>query len=76
MLDNLHELPPRDNLTVEEALGDMSRKDLKCILMIGLSPDNEIVIRGSKMQRQEALWLAELLRIHALEPHLARYSVP
>ena len=66
MTSNVTKLPPRDNMTVDEAIGDVATMDLANVLIVGTTKENTYVIRSSRMTRECALWLSEQLRMNAL----------
>lgn len=68
--NNLHILPPRDDLAVGEMLShcvsEATAGVLVSGLMIGLDGGGTLLIRTSQMSRKDALWLLELARQHVI----------
>jgi len=62
MAADLHVLAPRDNRTVESALGGAQSDNLVELLAIGTDVDGEFVYRDSGLSRRDALWLIEKAR--------------
>ena len=64
-------LPTSATMTPKQAL--LSVLDLAeggCVeelLIVGHDCDGELIIRSSRMKRRDAVWLAEQLRLYALE---------
>lgn len=65
--DTVIPLPPTTTMTVEQALASAQRENLHDVLVVGYDPEGELVIRSSRMQRKDALWLCEMLREHILQ---------
>lgn len=60
--------PVSSNLSVEQVLAAVTKeqKDFSQVLIIAIDADEEIIVRSSHMTRQDALWLVESGRLHAL----------
>ena len=48
------------------ALEFANNDNLKDVLVVGYDGDGELIIRSSRMDRRDALWLSEQLRLYAL----------
>ncbi len=62
--------PASVTFTPEQALLsvlEFARNDnLQDVLIVGYDADGDLLVRSSRMDRKDALWLAEQLRLHAL----------
>lgn len=62
--------PPSTDYVPEQALHSalqfVEDDNLKDVLIIGMDADNELLVRSSKMDRKNALWLIELCKQHIL----------
>lgn len=66
-MSNVVELGPRTNMTTEEALAIASREEWSEVLICGYHKDSgELVVRSSKMNRADALWLVESTKLHCM----------
>jgi len=62
------ELGPHDRMTPEEVLSQVGREAWDRVIVVGYHKDDDVfVVRSSEMSRQDALWIAEHLRLHALD---------
>ena len=63
-------LPPTTTFTPRQALlsaMEFSDNDnLQDVLIVGYDGEGELIVRSSRMDRKDALWLAELLRNWAI----------
>lgn len=63
-------LPASTTYTPKQALLsalEFARNDnLQDVLIVGYDGDGNLMIRSSRMDRKDALWMAEQLRIYAL----------
>lgn len=63
-------LPASTTFTPKQALLSamefVENDNLQDVLIVGYDGDGELVIRSSRMDRKDALWLSELLRNWAL----------
>lgn len=48
------------------ALEFANNDNLQDVLIVGYDGAGELLVRSSRMDRKDALWLAEQLRLHAL----------
>lgn len=60
------ELGPHCDMTPEEALAVASRKRWQDVVVCGFDEDGDFVSLSSNMTREEALWMAEHLKLHAM----------
>lgn len=62
-------LPPTTTMTVEQALHSAlhDAPDLDEVLVMGYFKTGEFFVRSSRLNRRDALWLAERLKRWALE---------
>jgi hypothetical protein len=64
-------LPASTTFTPEQALLsalDLAQNDnLQDVLIVGYDQDGELLIRSSRMSRQGALWISEMLKQWALD---------
>jgi len=69
-MENVTSLPATEKMTTLQALIsalDYERMEgLEEVLIIGFDKDRELFVRSSGMTRRDALWLTEIMRIHAL----------
>lgn len=63
-------LPASTTMTARQALlSDMDFADqdnLQDVMIVGYDGNGEMLVRSSRMDRKDALWLAEMLRAWAL----------
>lgn len=64
---NIIELPVSENMTVEQCLDHVKRKNLKKVLVIGIDENDKLVTRSSKMTFSEAVYFLELAKYGLLE---------
>lgn len=60
-------LPATTTFTPEQALNSALSLDMQDVLIIGYDQDGELVIRSSRMNRMDALWLLEKAKSWALD---------
>lgn len=69
-MNNVLDFPPTTTMTPEQALSSamtMARNgDLTDVLIVGYV-DGRLLVRSSRMDRKDALWLSEQLRAYALD---------
>lgn len=60
----IHQLPPTTTMTPEQALASVVKEQelVSDVLIIGYWDDGEFFVRSSRMDRKDALWLAENLK--------------
>lgn len=51
---------------LHSALAFAKQDNLQDVLIVGYDGDGELLVRSSCMDRKDALWLAEQLRLYAL----------
>lgn len=70
-MNNILNFPASDTMTPEQALIsalEFAKNDnLKDVLIVGYDGDGCLLVRSSRMDRKDALWLSEQLRCYALE---------
>lgn len=58
----------RTDLTPDETLQGAAQYDWQDVIVCGFCHDTDsLVVRGSNMSRERALWIAEHLRLHAMD---------
>ena len=62
----IHNLPASTTLTPEQALASVAMTELTDVLIVGYDVDGDLYVRSSRMDRKDALWLAEMLKRWAL----------
>lgn len=69
-VSNVRELPASTTMTPKQALlsalGFAENDNLTEVVIVGYDKDGDLLVRSSRMNRESALWLAEMLRQHAL----------
>lgn len=61
------ELGAHSNLTAEQVLAVASREEWIDVIICGYHKDNgALVVRSSKMSRQDCLWIMEHTKLHAM----------
>tara|TARA_R110000868_G_scaffold404651_1_gene683041 strand:- start:768 stop:980 length:213 start_codon:yes stop_codon:yes gene_type:complete len=66
-MSNITELPPHENMSVNQVLDHIKRKDLKKVLVIGIDEDDKLITRSSKMTISEAVYFLELAKYGLME---------
>lgn len=66
-MNNVLRLPASSTMTVDQALDSAKAMALVDVLVGGYDAGGDLVIRSSRMTRSDALWLAERLRMWALD---------
>ena len=66
-MSNIAELPPHENMSVNQVLDHIKRKDLKMVLVIGIDEDDKLITRSSKMTISEAVYFLELAKYGLME---------
>ena len=66
-MSNIAELPPHENMSVNQVLDHIKRKDLKKVLVIGIDEDDKLITRSSKMTISEAVYFLELAKYGLME---------
>jgi Cdc6-like AAA superfamily ATPase len=67
MMSNITELPPHENMSVNQVLDHIKRKDLKKVLVIGIDEYDKLITRSSKMIISEAVYFLELAKYGLME---------
>ena len=62
----IHTLPASTTLTPEQALASVAMTELTDVLIVGYDVDGDLYVRSSRMDRKDALWMAEMLKRWAL----------
>lgn len=69
-MNNVLAFPATTTMTPEQALHSALKfsKDtgLQDVLIVGYDVDGDLFVRSSRMDRKDALWMAEQLRLYAL----------
>lgn len=65
----LIEFPATSTLTVAQALDSAKQADLSDVLICGYDNQGCLFVRSSRMDRKDALWIAEQLKIYAMNIH-------
>jgi hypothetical protein len=69
-MKNVLAFPATTTMTPQQALLSAlefaNNDNLQDVLVVGYDGDGELVIRSSRMDRKDALWISEQLRIYAL----------
>ena len=69
-MKNVLAFPATTTMTPQQALLsalDFANNDnLQDVLVVGYDGDGELIVRSSRMDRKDALWLSEQLRLYAL----------
>ena len=66
-MSKVTELPPHENMSVNQVLDHIKRKDLKKVLIIGIDQEDKLITRSSKMNISEAVYCLELAKHNLLE---------
>lgn len=66
-MSNITELPPYENMSVNQVLGHIKRKDLKKVFIIGIDEDDKLITLASKMNFSEVVYFLELAKFSLLE---------
>ena len=61
------ELPPHENMSVNQVLDHIKRKDFKKVFIIGIDEDDKLITRSSKINFAEAIYFLELAKFSLLE---------
>ena len=59
-------LPAATTYTVEQALNDAKQMGLEDVLILGYDVDGALVVRSSRMTREQAMFLIKLGELHTL----------
>ena len=65
-MSNVTELPPHENMSVNQVLDHCKRKDLKKVFIIGIDDDDKLITRASKMTFSEVVYFLELAKFSML----------
>lgn len=69
-MSNVRDLPASTTMTPKQALlsalGFAENDNLTEVVIVGYDKDGDLLVRSSRMNREGALWLAEMLRQHVL----------
>ena len=66
-MSNITELPPHENMSVNQVLDHIKRKDLKKVFIIGIDEYDKLITRASKMTISEAVYFLELAKYGLME---------
>jgi Cdc6-like AAA superfamily ATPase len=66
-MSNITELPPHENMSVNQVLDHIKRKDLKKVFIIGIDEYDKLITRSSKMTISEAVYFLELAKYGLME---------
>ena len=66
-MSNITELPPHENMSVNQVLDHIKRKDLKKVFIIGIDEDDKLITRASKMTISDAVYFLELAKYGLME---------
>lgn len=70
-MNNVYSLPATDAMTPLQALLSAlefaKNDDLNEVLIIGYDGDGDFMVRSSKMDRRDALWLVERMRLYVMD---------
>jgi hypothetical protein len=66
-MNKVTELPPSENMNVNQVLDHIKRKDLKKVFIIGIDEDDKLITRSSKMNFAEVVYFLELAKFSLLE---------
>jgi len=73
MNKNLIAFPASTTMTPKQALLSAlqfaENDNLQDALVVGYDGDGDLLVRSSRMDRKDALWMAEQLRLYALDGH-------
>lgn len=61
-MSNVTELPPHENMSVNQVLDHCKRKDLKKVFIIGIDEDDKLITRASNMNFSEVVYYLELAK--------------
>jgi len=67
MMSNITELPPHENMSVNQVLDHIKRKDLRKVFIIGIDENDKLITRSSKMNFSEVVYFLELAKFSLLE---------
>lgn len=67
-MQNVVAFPPTSTMTVEQAIDSTKQTapELSDVLIVGYYEGGGLFVRSSRMDRKDALWLAECLKRHAM----------
>jgi len=70
-MKNILSFPASTTMTPEQALNSMlefTRTDnLQDVLCVGYDAEGNLIVRSSRMDRRDALWMAEMMRLWAID---------
>lgn len=64
---NVFSLPATTTFTADQALDSAKSLNLVDVMIIGYDTDGDFVLRSSRMDRKDALWLSELAKMWAMD---------
>jgi L-ascorbate metabolism protein UlaG (beta-lactamase superfamily) len=67
MNTNIIGFPAATTMTPEQALASAAQLEPQDVLVVGYDKGGDLVVLSSRMSRQDALWLCEMLKRHILE---------
>lgn len=65
--DNVIGFPASANFTSEQALASAGQFQLREVIIIAYDEDGMLMVRSSKMDRKEALWLIKMAELYTLD---------
>ncbi len=74
-MNNVIGLPASTTMTVQQALDSTKEMAARLtdVLIVAYDDDGDLFVRSSRMDRKDALWMSEMLRLYALGGSLANY---
>lgn len=66
--ENVFSLPPTMTYTADQALASSMDQGLQDVIIVGYDADDKLFVRSSRMDRKEALWIAESLKEYIRNP--------
>jgi hypothetical protein len=66
-MSNVTELPPHENMSVNQVLDHIKRKDLKKVFIIGIDENDKLFTRSAELNFSEAVYFLELAKFSMLE---------
>lgn len=65
-MGNVFNLPASTSFSPDQALESARQLSLESVLILGYDEDGELVIRSSKLERKDALWIIESAKPHIM----------
>lgn len=66
-MSTVHKFPVSSTMTPEQALDSAKAVGYTEVLVVGYDDEGALVFRSSRMDRKDALWLAERMKAWALD---------